>query len=102
MPAVLTNSSTVTCATQGTVTPASAAKLKVGGNSVLLVSDVSSWTVVGCKKNTPCATVAPPTAGAATRLTVGGTAVLLASLAAQGSSGDPVTAVANQSKLIAS
>lgn len=101
MPAVLTTASTVTCATQGTVTPVSGARLRVGGRPVLLATQVPTWTVAGCKRQTPCATVAPPTAGAATKLTVGGIPVLLDTLAALGSSGDPVTATANQSTLTA-
>ena len=101
MPQVLTTASAITCATQGKVTPASGAKLRVGGRPVLLASQVPTWAVAGCQKNTPCATVAAPTAGAATKLTVGGVAVLLDTLAAQGSSGDPVTATANQSTLTA-
>jgi hypothetical protein len=102
VPGVLTTTSIITCATEGKVTPVSAAGLKVDGKPVLLQNQVSTWTVAGCKKNTPCATVAAPTAGVSTKLKVKGTPVLLANLAAQGSSGDPVKATGVQTKLTAS
>jgi hypothetical protein len=101
VPGVLTTSSKMGCATQGVVTAPSTAKLHADGAAVLLENGVSSWTVASCGKNPPCKTVAPPTAGVSTKLTVQGSAVLLATLQAQGSGGDPVTASMVQSKLTA-
>ena len=103
MPGVLTTSSSVSCVQGGKVSPlTSSAKLKVGGDAVLLKNQVSSWTVTGCgNTNSPCATVSAPTAGVSTKLKVQGSPVLLASFMATGTA-DPITASGAATKLTTS
>jgi hypothetical protein len=85
MPMVITESSVIKCAHQGTVQfTASQQVLQVDGQSVLLVSDVSTGVVSGCTTQPnpqtgakPCLKVVGLSAGAATMLTVNTTPVLL-------------------------
>lgn len=85
--AILTASSTITCAHSGTVTAAQTARLKVGGRPALL-ADPTGKSVTGCLTvddvNTAtkhCTSLSSVTVGRKSRLTVGGVSVLLASLA---------------------
>ena len=51
---VLTTAGSVACQHQGAVAaPAGAAKLTVGGKPVLLVDQVSAWTITGCTQTGP-------------------------------------------------
>ena len=82
MPAVLTTGSTVQCSHQAPVTlKASKSKLKAAGNPVLVASDLTGATIVGCPNTgpglKPCTTTQSPVAGVATKLSVGGQPVLL-------------------------
>jgi hypothetical protein len=90
MAAVLTKASKVTCGHKGTVAVSSTAKLTVGGDPVLLKSNIEGATVSDCTTqpappppgsvSSPCAIVTSITAGEATKLTVGGLAVILDTL----------------------
>ena len=85
MPKVITESSTIVCAHHGTVTfTASQQKLKVGGQAVLVTTDVSTGLISGCKTplnpqtgTKPCLKVVSLIAGAATKLKVGNAPLLL-------------------------
>lgn len=87
MPKVITEGSTIKCPHQGTVTfTASQHLLKVDGQAVLVVDDISSGTVSGCtnptdrsKGSQTCTKVISMTnsAAVATKLKVGGKPVLL-------------------------
>lgn len=87
MPKVITKSSTVKCAHQGTITfTASQQKLKVDGQAVLVTTDVVTGTVSNCQTvpssppaplQVKCTKVLSLSVGAAAKLTVGGTPVLL-------------------------
>lgn len=92
MPKVLTESSSVKCAHQGTITfTASQQKLTVDGQAVLVTSDAMTGTVSNCLTvpvsppqgplQTPCLKVVSLSGGAAVKLTVDGTPVLLESAA---------------------
>jgi len=102
MPAVMTTSGAIACATQGKATLLSTAKLKAGGNAVLVSSDASTWVIGGCKNtSTPCTAVSKVNSGEAAKLKVGGSAVVLAG-AIVATNGTDSTATANdagQSKL---
>jgi hypothetical protein len=83
----LTTGSSITCSFQGSAKVSSSAKLQVGGEAVLLASDVTSWTMSGCNQmtgntKTPCAKLGAVSAGKATKLQVGSAAVLLDSFQA--------------------
>ncbi len=45
---VLTTGNSITCQNSGTVTTVSTAKLKVGGDPVLLKGEISNWSIAGC------------------------------------------------------
>jgi len=88
MAAVLTEKSTIKCAHQGTVKPiASQTKLKVAGNKVLVMGDLSGKPISGCSTpqtppppgppNKPCMTVSSEIPGIAMKLKVSGKNVLL-------------------------
>jgi hypothetical protein len=111
--AVLTATSTVTCAHTGTVGADKTSRLRVGKQSVLLADvtgkDITGCTVVddtshGIKK---CLKVSSVTIGQSSKLTVGDKSVLLASLAgfSDGTPPPPPTGVplppvaANQTRL---
>lgn len=86
MPNPLTNSSQISCPHQGTVKPASSAKLTIGGSPVLLSDEWSVWKIVACttplNPNTPtkpCEKVVSLSNGEAGKLSVGGVPVLLGS-----------------------
>jgi hypothetical protein len=85
MATALTTGSTIACPHGGTVSPSSSAKLSVSGQPVLLVNQVTSWSIspscsvltnpqAGTKQ---CQNAVSESGGDATKLTVGGTAVLL-------------------------
>lgn len=113
MAGVLTTASNVKCGHgPGRVSTSGSAKLKVGGNAVLLKTGVSSKSVSGCTTVTDantsslqCSTVSSVTAGEATKLKVGGSFVMLDTLAGQTDgqvSGTPqvaLSATAGQTKL---
>jgi hypothetical protein len=88
MPKVVTTASQIECAHGGTVkVTASQSKLKVGGNPVLVETDMLTATVSGCKTpvtppppgptQKPCLKVLSMNAGAATKLAVDGIPVVL-------------------------
>jgi hypothetical protein len=83
--AVLTSSSTLTCAHGGQLTvQASTSKLTAGGSPVLVEADLLAATVSGCSNTnanagqTPCLTITSILSGASTALTVDGQPVMLA------------------------
>jgi hypothetical protein len=111
MPNVLTTQSAVTCAHNGTVQVASTAKLKVGGNPVLLMSSVVEQQISNCPSKPPppanvtCTHVLTVTNIPAPKLTVHGDAVLVDTITGTTDgnlSGVPnrLGATANQSKLL--
>ena len=111
MGATLTKASDVECGHAGVVSVTGSAKLTVGGQSVLVQSDVASKSISNCTTVTnpqtgtkQCTTVlsVSPTS-LATKLTVGGVPVVLASLtgATDGVPPGKLQAVAGQSKLTA-
>jgi hypothetical protein len=78
----LTNSSQIKCPHSGVVTPASSAKLTIGGQPVLLSNQWSAWAIAGCtvspsQSTKPCLTVTALAGGDAAKLSVGGVPVLL-------------------------
>jgi len=83
MPGVLTKASTLVCAHQGTVQLIpSQIKLKVDGQSVLVMGDIVGNPIAGCvtpvtPASKPCTTVVSMITGAATELKVDGKPVLL-------------------------
>jgi hypothetical protein len=91
MAGVLTESSTVKCAHQGTVKlTASQSKLTVGGKKVLVEGDltappaqVSSCATVVNQTSTKCLMVSSAMGGVAQKLKVGGKGVLLESVQGQ-------------------
>src|SRR5215212_6793974 len=91
MPAVLTESSTVKCAHQGSVQlRAGQSKLTVNGSKALVTGDLSGASVGGCSTVTDpntgalqCATVASAIAGVAVKLKVDGKGVLLETIQGQ-------------------
>jgi hypothetical protein len=123
MPNVLTTASDVTCghrqlpALPGAVQVASAAKLKVNSNPVLLESSVSGKTISGCgipippQGNLKCTTVLSVANKAPPKLKVNGDAVLVGTITGTTTGtvvDDPdgatpqkkLAATANQSKLL--
>lgn len=106
MPAVLTSSSSVTCAGQGTVSVSGESKLKVSGNGVLITAGVQGKSISNCgtkpppQSNKPCTSVTAVSAGVATKLKVGGSGVVMATLSATADGTLPtVSATAGQTKL---
>ncbi|MFI6704342.1 hypothetical protein ACIBJC_36335 [Streptomyces sp. NPDC050509] len=84
MPCVLTTSSVIRCAHQGTfLVTASQHALTVGGNPVLLVSDLLTATVPDCKNidasksQLPCVKITAVSTGASRLLSVHGSPVAL-------------------------
>ncbi len=110
MPRVLTMPNTVVCGHSGTVAIASAAKLKVNGQSVLLNSSIVSKPVAGCTTTPasdnsgptaiPCTLVSGVSAGESVKLKVGGNAVMLETL--RGSTNGMVAKVTPQTSLAGS
>jgi hypothetical protein len=107
MGSVLTTGSTISCKHGGTATLSSSAKLRVGGNPVLLKADATTWAFTKCGQVgtglTPCTNIVSLSAGEAGKLTVGGVPVLLDSLAGQtnGKPENTLSATAGQNKLTA-
>ena len=78
MPAVMTTGGKISCPSEGKATLSSGAKLKAGGNPVLLVPDATTWVIGGCKNgSTPCTAISAVLAGSSTKLKVNGSPVLL-------------------------
>lgn len=113
MPNVLTTTSRVLCGPDtgnhgGRVATASAAKLTVAGNPVLLRSGIGPSLSAPCKTpasspSKPCTAVTSIVAGGAVKLTAGGSAVMLDTLAGT-TDGNPIgtlPAAAEQTKLTA-
>jgi hypothetical protein len=112
-PAVLTAASTLTCPHHGTVAAATASRLRVAGQPVLLAPLTGQPIGADCTVMTnpststkKCFTVAGVSAGDSSRLTVRGTSVLLATLVGQTDgtppplpAGPPLITVANQTRL---
>lgn len=104
MPAVMTTGGEIGCATKGKATLVSTAKLKAGGNPVLLSITASTWVIAGCKNGTtPCTAVAKVNSGEAGKLKVGGSPVVLvgAVVATNGTDSTAIASDAGQSKLSA-
>jgi hypothetical protein len=114
---VLTTQSTVTCGHLGTVQTVSTAKLKVGGNPVLLESSVKDESILGCTTTPPpptnakCLTVMSVSNTPPPKLKVNGDPVLVEPITGSTSgtvANDPeqptpqkkLAATANQSKLL--
>jgi hypothetical protein len=104
---VLTTGSVITCLHTGTATLTSGAKLKVGGNPVLLETQATKFLIAKCTQVgtnlTPCTKIATVKSGSVSvKLKVGGVAVLLDSLGGttNGNPGKTFSATANQSKLV--
>ena len=104
MASVFTPAFTFSCTHGGSAKPTSSAKLKVGGNPVLLASD--KWDVTACvpskQSDSKCSKVSLTNADAK-KLTAGGKAVALTSGTAK-TDGVPftVTVSGSQTKLTAS
>jgi hypothetical protein len=86
-PEVLTTSSTLTCAHQGTIQAVSSTRLRVN-NAAVLLAPVKGKTVSGCilpddpqTSTLRCKSVALVTTGESSKLRGGKTSVLLATLA---------------------
>jgi hypothetical protein len=106
---VLTENSTVSCPSSGTVSTTGQAKLKVTGGKVLVLDGINGKSVSGCTVVTntnsgtkQCLTVASAS-GTAAKLKVGGKAVALSTLTGSTDGTTPtLSATANQTKLKAS
>lgn len=77
---VLTEGSTITCAKKGSVVVTATGKLKVEGNTVLVVNGIDKMAIKDCGASSkPCTSVSSAT-GAATKLKVGGEGAALDTL----------------------
>ncbi len=85
MPNALTTGSTLVCGTGGVASLASTGKMFVQGNPVLRESDVSGFTIAGCKPKATgdktCSKATGVTSGKSQKLFVGGSPALLENLA---------------------
>jgi hypothetical protein len=113
MSGVLTTGSSVTCSNSGKVSVSSSAKLRVGGNPVLVQSGIAGKTISGCTHAidsnsseincTAVLTISPSTFSM--KLTTGGSGAALDTLSGAGNSTNPpdsLSATAGQTKLTAS
>jgi hypothetical protein len=105
---VLTENSSVTCATQGTVSTEGQSKLKVSGGKVLVLDGIVGKSISNCgikntNSTTQCTKVASAS-GTAAKLKVNGRAVALSTLTGQSDGTTPAVSVtaANQTILKAS
>lgn len=109
MASVLTEHSTVSCPSSGTVATTGQPKLTVDGGKVLVLDGITNKAVSGCTVQTntnsgtkQCLTVSSAS-GTAAKLKVGGAAVALSTLTGQTDGSTPaLSATANQTKLKAS
>lgn len=108
MATIVTMAGSIKCASGGTATLMSSAKLTVDGQAALLFSDVASFAPpVGCAFTTPSGATKPCTTlaasnGQSVKLTAGSQPVLLSTASITTDNPDPVTVAAGQAKVTAS
>ena len=107
MATIVTRGGSIKCASGGTATLTSTAKLTVSGQAALLFSGVPSFAPpVGCQFSTPsgskpCTTLTA-SSGQSLKLTAGSQPVLLSTASISTDNPDKVTVTAGQSKVTAS
>src|SRR4051794_20604881 len=108
MATIVTLGGSIKCASGGTATLTSSAKLTVNGQAALLFSGVPSFAPpTGCSFTTPSGATKPCTtltasSGQSVKLTAGSQPVLLSTASIITDNPDPVTVTAGQSTVTAS